>query len=113
MTSSGLYGAYTLTAASIDRVVTQKSAGAYALGKTKDDTFYISYVGRSDDDIAARLKKHVGNYDQFKFDYFASAQSAFDKECALYHDFSPPDNQIHPDRPNNSDWACLYCNTFD
>ena len=113
MPSSELQGSYPLTDAEIDTQVTQISAGAYALGYTKESTFYIGYVGRSDDDVNDRLKKHVGNYKRFKYGYFSSAKAAFGKECDLYHDFKPKDNKIHPARPNNSNWSCPRCAVFD
>lgn len=113
MASSGLKGAYPLTEQDIDKQITQISAGAYALGRTKGEKFLVSYVGRSDSDVNDRLKDHVGDYNQFKFDYFSSAKAAFEKECNLYHDFDPPGNKSHPDRPNNSNWSCPRCTLFD
>jgi hypothetical protein len=113
MATSGLSGPHALTNKGIDDAVTQTSAGAYALGRSDSNTFYISYVGRSDSDLNARLKNHVGNYTQFKFGYLGSPKAAFEKECNLYHDFNPPDNSIHPDRPKNSGWKCPRCKVFD
>ena len=113
MPNSGLSGPYSLTKQSIDKNVTRTSPGAYALGKTSANTFHISYVGRSDDDVADRLQDHVGNYDQFKYGYFDSAKAAFEKECRLYHDFDPPDNKVHPARPQNANWMCPVCTLFD
>lgn len=114
MANTGLSGPYKLDTATIDKTVTKKSVGAYALDTGTDQaTFYVHYVGRSDTDVAARLKQHVGNYARFKFDYFSSPKAAFEKECNLYHDFSPGDNVIHPDRPTNSGWKCPRCKNFD
>lgn len=113
MKSSGLYGPYTLSEQSITNNVTHTSPGAYALGETREGTFYISYVGRSDCDVADRLQDHVGKYEQFKYGYLDSAKAAFEKECRLYHDFEPPDNKVHPARPQNANWVCLVCTIFD
>ncbi len=113
MASTGLKGPHALTKESIDANVTATSPGAYALGKTKEGTFYISYVGRSDGDVNDRLKDHVGKYSQFKFGYFSSPKAAFEKECHLYHDFSPPANDVHPARPSGSGWVCPACTIFD
>lgn len=113
MASSGLKGPFALTDEGINSAVTKTSAGAYALGRLKDDTFYIDYVGRSDGDVNKRLHDHVGNYPRFKFDYFGSAKAAFEKECNLWHDFSPSDNKVHPARPSGSNWSCPRCRTFD
>lgn len=117
MAKSGLRGSYGLDAETIDKVVTETSAGAYGLGHSKDNKFHFSYVGRSDDDINARLKDHVGEYERFKFEYYPSAKAAFEKECELWHDWGGPegtlDNKNHPGRPEDTDWECPRCDVFD
>lgn len=116
MPASGLKGPFTLNNASIDREVSRTSAGAYALGQNNSaGTYYIDYVGRSDVDINARLKQHVGNYRQFKYEYYSSPKAAFEKECQLWHDFGAPpkDNTVHPARPVDSNWSCPRCDIFD
>jgi hypothetical protein len=113
MPTSGLRGPFALTVDGINTAVKSTSSGAYALGYSKDNTFYVDYVGRSDSDVANRLKNHVGSYKQFKYEYYGSARAAFDKECRLYHDFKPGNNKIHPDRPNGSGWSCPVCTIFD
>lgn len=104
----GLYGPHPLTTLGVAAAVTTKSPGAYALGKMGDDgIFYIDYVGRSDDDLPGRLQKHVPErYPQFYYGYLPSAKAAYEKECALYHDFNPPDNKIHPATPPNTSYSC-------
>ena len=91
--------------------------GAYALGRVNGDTFYVDYVGRSDSDLNDRLKDWTDSsvYTHFKYGFFQSAKAAFDKECALFHDFGETaklHNSIHPDRPSGSGWKCLRCNVF-
>lgn len=115
MANSGLYGPHSLTKSGVEDNVTGVGPGAYALGNTKDDgKFYLEYVGRSDDDLAARLQQHVPErYLQFKHAFYESAKAAFEKECHLYHDFSPPDNKVHPARPRGKDWSCPVCSVFD
>jgi hypothetical protein len=44
MPSSGLKGPYSLTAPSINSVVTYRSPGAYVLGRNLPDSFEIAYV---------------------------------------------------------------------
>ncbi|MCP5371093.1 MAG: hypothetical protein H6907_05105 [Hyphomicrobiales bacterium] len=112
MANSGLRGSYPLTNESIKEYVSRTSAGAYALGYVKDNSFYVGYVGRSDNDVAARLHSHIGRYKRFKYEYYGSAKAAFEKECRIYHDFSPGGNKVHPDRPNGSGWKCPVCNIF-
>ena len=115
MPETGLRGPYALDSDTIDRIVTRTSAGAYALGRVSDKTFYISYIGRSDNDVHGRLKKWAEKYSSFKFEYYGSPKAAFEKECNLYHDWGESeklDNDIHPQRPEGSDWKCPRCNVF-
>lgn len=105
-------------------MVTEESAGAYALGNVKKKKknekevtiFLVWYIGRSDDDIKKRLKEWVGGkYSRFKFEYYGSPKAAFEKECSLYHDFGKKellDNDRHPQRPDNTSWKCPRCNIF-
>lgn len=117
MTNSGLNGPYRLTDEEINRIITVVSPGTYILGRLgNDNVFYVSYVGRSDNDLNDRLHDWVGKYDMFKYGYFDSPKAAFEKECNLYHDFGGPesklDNEIHPQRPENSNWQCPRCDVF-
>ncbi len=115
MALTGLKGPYQLTNERINEVVPQSHPGAYALGKydLSSDTFYVKYVGRSDDDINDRLHDWVGEYSYFKYDCFLSAKLAYEKECFLWHDFGGPegrlDNKQHPDKGDHKDWECPVC----
>ncbi|GLQ53767.1 hypothetical protein [Devosia nitrariae] len=110
MASSGLRGPFPLNSNGIDAAVPVMSPGAYALGNTGiDGVFYIDRVGRSDHDVNDRLKDYLGQYSMFKFGYLSSAAEAFDKECRLYHDFNPPGNVYHPDRPSGTYLKCPVC----
>jgi len=117
MPNTGLNGSFALTEDNIDNEVTKRSAGTYALGYLNgENAFVVRYVGRSDDDVNGRLKQWVGEYKSFKYGYSLSPKNAFDKECRLYHDFGGKeklDNEIHPDRPDNTDWECPICTIFD
>ena len=111
-------GSYKLDSDTINKTITKTSAGNYVLGYTKDKTFYVKYVGRSDSDLKARLLSHVssGRYKEFKYSYATSPKAAFEKECQNFHDFEETkqlDNNIHPDRPNSSGWECPICDIFD
>ena len=116
MTTTGLKGPFSLDVKTIDKVVTKKSAGTYALGYlNKEGLFVPKYVGRSDTDINKRLKDSVGNnYPKFEFEYYGSPKAAFEKECNLYHDWKAQlDNKEHPDRPENANWKCPRCKKFN
>ena len=113
MAKTGLLGPYQLTYDGIESAVTRKSAGVYVLGYTSaEGLFRIHYIGRSDSDVRDTLRRYIGSNTAFKYGYFSSAKAAFEKECALYHDFSPPGNKIHPDRPKGTSSTCPRCRFF-
>lgn len=109
-------GPYYLISEEIDKHITKKSIGNYALGCIKDSRFIVRYIGRSDTDLNERLKFWIGNYEQFKFSYTSSPKQAFEEECLLYHDFGASnelDNTYHPQRPENRNWECPCCQLFE
>lgn len=112
MPSTGLSGPFVLTAEEVDRLVEPDRIGAYALGYLTDEGFLVERIGRSDNDLNGRLKSYLDEYPIFKASYFATSKAAFEKECNLYHDFSPADNVIHPDRPDGTTWLCPRCYLF-
>jgi len=115
MPSLGMDGPYKLSNEIINANVTRTSLGNYALGNENENgVFLVGYVGRSDSDLKSRLKSWVGSTTRrlFKFSYALSSKAAFEKECNNYHDFDPPDNNGHPDRPNGTTWHCPRCDIF-
>lgn len=111
MPQTGLYGSYSFNAANINAVVKGLGAGAYALGYNNEDgsLLYIQYIGRSDTDLNARLLSHIGeNYKHFQYAFFDDAIQAYNKECWLYHTFNPPDNDIHPAKPEGTNCKCPF-----
>lgn len=115
MATLNMYGPYILNTQTVDSKVTRKSAGNYALGyNNTNDKFSVCYVGRSDSDVASRLKSWINNTKRplFKFSYATSPKAAFEKECKNYHDFNPTDNSVHPQRPDNTYWKCPVCKIF-
>jgi len=116
MASLGMQGSYKLTNDEIDKQVTKKSPGNYALGHVSDGTFYVNYVGRSDTNLNERLKDWIEKYKKFKYSYATSAKAAFEKECHNYHDFGGSDqldNENHPQRPDRTNWQCPVCDIYD
>jgi len=119
MASLDMFGSYQLTSDQIDKAVTAKSPGNYALGYPSSSSFIVCYVGRSDTDVNARLKSWAAQntrYKQFMFSYATSPKAAFEKECKNYHDFGGSgrlDNDIHPQRPQSTDWRCPVCPVFN
>ena len=113
MAQNGLRGPFALTDQVIDQEVGASQPGAYVLEESTDLIhFHVVYVGRSDTDVNNQLHVHVGSYKRFRYEYCISAQAAFEKECALYHDFEPRDNPIHPQRPPGTKWRCPRCSLF-
>nr|DAY36314.1 MAG TPA: RUBREDOXIN TRANSPORT, RUBREDOXIN, GUILLARDIA THETA [Caudoviricetes sp.] len=108
-------GPFSFTDDEIDREITEKRVGNYALGYINEkNQFIVRYVGRSDNDVKKRIKDHLGkSYTHFKFEYAKSPKAAFEKECQNYHDFGESkllDNEIHPDLPDESkNWKCPVC----
>lgn len=90
----------------IDTSLTAKSAGVYILtrdGKT------AAYAGRSDFDLAGRIKQHISDglgYTHFWYEYSQSSSEAFLKECEYYHKYRPPDNKSHPVSPSGLNLRC-------
>lgn len=119
MAKLGLEGPWDLTDETVDEMVTETKPGNYALGFVNDNgTFIVRYVGRSDDDLNVRLHDWTNKprYPQFKASYASSPKAAFEKECQNYHDFGGVeklDNEIHPDRPEGTEWECPVCDIFD
>ncbi len=111
--STGLKGSFSLDAQTINDQVTKVSPGVYALGVKNGKIFHVHYVGHSDVDVNADLKKYLGKYDRFKFDYTTSPELGYDKECDLYHMFRGPqgrlDNYQHPHRPSGVTAVCPIC----
>ena len=113
MPKSGLMGPYQLSFDGISSAVTRRAAGVYALGHTgADGKFRVQHIGRSDIDVREKLRGCIGSNTMFKYGYFPSSKAAFEKECDLFHDFGPPGNRIHPDRPAGSSLECPHCRFF-
>ena len=111
---AGLYGPYPLRQETIKDLLIFASPGTYVLGDTDAEGFHPRCVGRSDFDVAARIREYVGAYSEFKFAYCETARAAFERECRLYHEFAPSlDSQLHPSRRAYSDWRCPHCGMFD
>ena len=118
MPSGNGHGPYRLTHPEVCRVITETSAGNYALGRVQENGFCVLYVGRSDDDVATRLRTWASQHTRYKafvFSYASDPRAAFDKECEDFHDFGGVeslDNGGHPKRPPKADWLCPRCDLY-
>lgn len=110
MPASGLQGPYPLDEERIEELVTNSadwsSASVFALGPLQEGRFFIRRVGLADGDLAVELRRFIGRYAGFKFKFYRSTRTAYDKECRVYHDFKPKDNETHPDKPKNTKFTC-------
>ena len=103
----------------IDKEVEKNRLGIYGLDRgSKDDPFKVYYVGRADECLNTRLKRHVDEkykgttYKWFKYDYADSIEEAYYKECKCYHHYGGKeklDNEIHPQKPEGTDLKCPVC----
>lgn len=99
--------------ATINRYVESGRIGNYALGYDSPDGFFPTYVGRSDSDLNAELRRRLPateTHRLFKFSYANTIKEAFEKECRNYHDFFDNlENENHPARPSGSYYRCPIC----
>lgn len=99
-----------LTPEKVDAAIRFRTPGFYVLGTMGDNKLMtVSYVGRSDDDLAGKLKRHAGNYQAFAYATAESALLAYQGECRLYHALKPSKNVMHPIRKGGNEWACPVC----
>ncbi|MBI4429035.1 MAG: hypothetical protein HY562_07935 [Ignavibacteriales bacterium] len=108
--ATGLFGPYLLSEYEINHNLVGGDNGVYALGFTgKDGVFYIDRVGRSEKNLVDTLKKYEGMYKEFKFKFYETERACFDKECELFHAFTPRDNIAHPKAPKGIRLKCPVC----
>ncbi len=106
-------GPFKFDSKTIEEKVQEGKIGNYALGTANHDGTMknVAYIGRSDNnlkaELLARLKTH--KHPNFKVSYASSPKEAYTKECQNYHDFDPPQNNIHPYAPVNSNLKCHIC----
>lgn len=106
-----LIGPISLDARSIDNNILSGMPGVYLLGEPhQQGGVAVRYAGRSDEDLAGRLKQQAGYHSHFVYAYARSTSEAYMMECALYHEW-PQDlkGQIHPARPTGSLTRCHRC----
>jgi hypothetical protein len=109
MTAPALKEWHALSAKTIERTITHKSASVYLLSSVEDGVAGVRLHGRSDGDVGARLKRYVGLYSQFAFAYASSPKNAYEMECKIYHSITPPGNGKHPKRTADAEWICPVC----
>lgn len=110
MNSTDLKGPYRLVYEEIALVVGAARSGVYLLGQQgQSNRFLISYVGAGYGDLRAELLDRIGTASMFKLQVTPSGDTAFIKQCGLFHQFRPSGNFVHPERPIGSSVQCPYC----
>ena len=108
-------GPYSFTETNVDGNALAQS-GSYIL---VDDNNIAIYVGRSDSDLKARLKKHFSEKEtnecirknRISVFYIENSQSPYEAymlECEWYHKYAPTCNSIHPSKAHIN-WNCYVC----
>ena len=111
--STGLIGPLPLRYENVRDAIARVAAGAYALGyAAADGGFCVLQIGRSDTDVRSKLIAQIGTQNLFKYILSTSSMLAFEKECELFHNFSPPNNRRHPERTEGTKWTCPRCRQF-
>ena len=105
-----------LSSGFIDKLGIENKKGAYELFNSDSK---VRYVGRSEVNLASRLKSHAreGRYKAFRYSVTSTKKQAFLEECMLYHGHIDSGNILvnkeHPKIPDDKDWKCpkKNCNT--
>lgn len=110
MLTSGLHGPYRLSYDEIHSLVGPDWHGVYALGHIDHQArFCITFAGNATADLRTSLLDRIGTAQMFKMLRLENPQAAFEKVCEVFHDFHPPGNFLHPERPQGTSWQCPRC----
>lgn len=104
-------GPYKLSSNNIRRRVDPK-IGVYLLRNTRRGP--VKYVGMSTD-LVDRLRRYLGQYSFFSYEYQPSERQAYIRETNLYHHHGGKkrlDNDRHPPRPHRQ-VKCQWCGIHD
>lgn len=112
-------GPHALTSINVNGL--SEVSGSYVLGYAQGDKSVGAYVGRSDDNLSARLRAHLPENetnacikdkgcDLFWYQYADGAKEAYEQECTEYHRVGNgyACNDIHPAKSGQS-WKCPVC----
>ena len=109
MALPSLSGPHILSIRSIDQTITDKMPGVHVPNARVGGVLTARRAGRSEDDLATRIKEFVGLYSDFSCAVASLPKHAYELECELYHAWMPPENTGHPARPDDADWSCPIC----
>ena len=111
-------GPFQLAESVINLVVTQAAPAVYLIRRIAETESYAHYkarIERADNgNLKDELKKWIGsNYRVFWFDYVKDADTAFHRQCILWHEMGGPakklDNERHPMPSEVGAFLCPVC----
>lgn len=104
-------GPFTLEASRIDILIIPNRPGVYGISNTSSAP---TYVARSDTDLSTALKRWIGKYKFFWFEYALSPKDAYLQECEVFHKDSKKqlENRLHPDPPERIKIKCPFCGSI-
>ena len=113
MAKSGLLGPYKLNFDTIDAAsrAVPRASTRWDI-RVAEGRFCINHIGRADSDVKSKLRNCIGSATLFKFGYLPNSKAAFERECELFHELSPPGNRVHPGRAQGTSWDCPRCRIF-
>ena len=101
-------GPFPLNSSRVDILVNPGRPGVYEVSNTVDAP---GYLARSDSDLSLALRRFVGKYKFFWFEYAISPKDAYIMECVAFHKCSKAklENNLHPGPPDNEKLKCPVC----
>ncbi|MEO0094259.1 MAG: hypothetical protein ABIK67_08415 [candidate division WOR-3 bacterium] len=101
-------GPFALEVSRIDILIVPNRPGVYGISNTPNRP---TYVARSDTDLNLALKRWVGKYKYFWFEYALSPKEAYLLECQAFHKNADKglENELHPGPPENIKLKCPVC----
>ncbi len=109
---SNFTATYRLTHDNVDFVLQAKMPGVYLLQEGNSVMARPTYVGRSDTDLADRLKDHIGKATYFRAAYCFTAEEAYQLELRIYNAYKPSRNILAPDAPSKRIFLFYYDKTY-
>lgn len=101
-------GPFPLNSSRVDILVIPGRPGVYEVSNTADSPVYLA---RSDSDLSLALRRWVGKYKFFWFEYAISPKDAYLMECEAFHKCLKAhlENNLHPGPPDDTKLKCPVC----
>jgi hypothetical protein len=101
-------GPYPLNSTRVDLLIIPGRPGIYEVANATDSPVYLA---RSESDLSLALRRWVGKYKFFWFEYAVSPKDAYIIECETFHKCLKArlENNLHPGPPDNTNLKCPVC----